>query len=772
MPGSHHPPTVIVFGPFEADLQTHELRKQGVRLRLPGQSFQILKILLERPGELATRDELHKALWPSETFVDSEYGVNAAVHRLREALGDSAEHPQFVETLPRLGYRFIGTITAPTVETVEQVKEALPRDKPHGISWRIVVPVITAVLVLLAAASFIFSHRAPKLTDKDTIVLSDFDNKTGDPVFDDTLKQGLSVQLEQSPFLNLLSADRENAALKLMGRTPGERLTPEVTREVCERTGSKAMLTGTIASLGSQYVIGLKGVNCTTGEVLAEAQEEAARKEGVLKALGGAAVTMRSKLGESLSSLQKYDTPLEEATTPSLEALKAYTSGVKMWLFRGGTVALPFFNRAVELDPKFAASYSAMSAIYSDLDESARAAENAGNAYNLREKVSERERFTIDARYYLFATGELEKAEQTCDLWQQTYPKDYLPYILLGIVGSELGNEEKELAGFREALRLEPNIGINYANLGATYISLNRLDEAEPVYEQAEERKLDSVYLLWNRYTLAFLKGDEARMAQLAAAAIGKQGMEDLMLASEADTEAWHGRLKNARELTRKAMDSAEENDAKETAASYQALAALREVESGDREHSRFDANAALKLAPNRNVLAIAALAVARAGDAGGAERLAAELDKTFPLDTVVQRYWLPTIRASIALDRKDPNRAVELLKVTNTLELGSPTANLVIFICPGYIRGEAHLMQHDGKAAGAEFQKFIDHRGLVMNFPWGALARLGLARAYAMQGETAKAKSAYEDFLTLWKDADPDIPILKQAKAEYAKLQ
>ena len=639
--------------------------------------------------------------------------------------------------------------------------------------WKVLVP---AALILVAAAiggTFYFRSRQSmtRLTDKDTIVLSDFDNKTGDSVFDDTLKQGLSVQLEQSPFLDLLSERKVNEALKLMGRPAGDRLTPEVTHEVCLRTGSKAMLAGSIAGLGSQYVIGLKAVSCNTGDVLAEAQEQAAGKEAVLKALDAAAVSLRGKLGESLSSVQKYATPVEEATTPSLEALKAYSLGVKTEYAKGLTAGLPFYKRAVEIDPNFAMAYSGMSNVYWALNEVGQGAENIRKAYELREKVSERERFAIEADYFVFATGELEKAAQTLELWQQTYPRDYFPYRRLGNISATLGNWEKALEVFREALRLEPNMVANYLNLAQTYVILNRLDEAEAVYKQAEERKLEDELMLQNRYQLAFLKGNAAQMAQLVSAAMGKPGFEDLLLAAQADTEGWYGKLKNAHELTRRAMDSAQHNDAKETAATYQAAAALREVEVGNREQARAEANAALKLAPNRDVRAIAALALARAGDTAEAEKLAAELDKTFPLHTRVQRYWLPTIRAAVALQRKDPNRAIELLKVASTVELSYPT-NLAILLCPAYLRGEAYLMLHDGNAAAAEFQKFIDHRGLVADFPWGALARVGLARAYAMQGDTAKARTAYQDFLTLWKDADPDIPILKEAKAEYAKLK
>jgi tetratricopeptide (TPR) repeat protein/tRNA A-37 threonylcarbamoyl transferase component Bud32 len=639
---------------------------------------------------------------------------------------------------------------------------------------KVLAPVAVVLVIAAIAGAFYLRSRqaAARLTDKDTIVLSDFDNKTGDALFDDTLKQGLSVQLEQSPFLALVSERRVNETLKLMGRPAGERLTENVTHEVCLRTGSKAMVTGSIAGLGSQYVIGLKAVNCNTGDMLAEAQEQASGKESVLKALGNAAISLRGKLGESLSTVEKYATPVEEATTSSLEALKAYSLGLKTWFAKGDTASVPFFKRAVDIDPNFAMAYASMATAYYDVNETGRAAENMRKAYGLREKVSERERFYIESGYYELLTGELEKAAQADELWQQTYPRDDLPYMRLGFDSATRGNWEKALEEWRVAMHLDPDNGILYYVLGLAYMSGNQLDEAEAVYKQAEERKLEGETILQGHYWLAFLKGNAAQMAQLVSAAMGKPGAEDLLLDMQADTEGWYGKLKSAHELTGRAMDSAQHNDAKETAAAYQAEAVLREVEAGNREQARAEANAAVKLAPNRDVRAMAALALARAGDMPGAEKLAAELDKAFPLDTLVQRYWLPTIRAAVALERKDPNRAVELLMAASTIELSSATADLTIFLCPVYIRGEAYLMLHDGNRAAAEFQKFIDHRGVVMNFPWGALARLGLARAYAMQGDTAKAKTAYQDFLTLWKDADPDIPILKEAKAEYAKLQ
>jgi len=773
---------IVRFGAFEVDLRSAELRKHGLKLKIQEQPFQVLAMLLEHPGQIVTREDLHKKLWPADTFVDFEHGLNAAINKLRETLGDSADNPRFVETLHRRGYRFIAPVeavgaqgSAPTVAPVSPPAISIPamspsppmgavREPPLRKRWEVLVP---AVVILVAAAiggTFYFRSRqtTARLTEKDTIVLSDFTNKTGDSVFDDTLKQGLSVQLEQTPFLALLSEDKVNATLKLMGRPAGDRLTPEVTREVCERTDSTAMLTGSIAGLGSQYVIGLKAVNCSTGDVLADVQEQAAAKEAVLKALDTAAISLRSKLGESLSSVQKYATPVEEATTPSLEALKAYSLGVKTAQTKGFKAALPFFQRAVDIDPNFAMAYAWMSVVVGRW-ELERKAEMARKAYNLRDKVSERERFFIEGAYYSMERMEGQKAEQTFELWQQTYPRDHAPYRSLGNGFIFQGNWEKALEEFREELRLEPDNVRNYVDLGNVYRALDRLDEAEAVYKQAEEHKLESEDLLWNRYQLAFLKGNAAQMAQFVSAAMGKPGFEDRLLAAQADTERWYGKLKNAHELTRRAMDSALHNDAKETAAAYQALAAVDEVEAGYREQGRAEAKAALNLASNWRVGTLAALALARAGDTAGAEKLAGEIDKPGTLDTVIQTYWLPSIRAAVALERKDPNGAIEALKGAPTIEVGAR---------PPYLRGEAYLMLHDGNAAAAQFQSFIDHPGVVYNTPWGALSRLGLARAYALQGDKAKARAAYQNFLTLWKDADPDLPILKEAKAEYVKLQ
>ncbi len=772
-----HPGTVYRFGPFEVNAASGELLKNGRPVRLQEQPYRLLLVLLETPGEVVSREELRSHLWPGDTFVDFDGSLRVAVRKLREALDDNAEDPRYIETIPKHGYRFL----VPEVRRLDTAPEVAP---PNGNRARLqtgaspVAPrqsrnplfrygFAAVVLILTAVGVFLWQHRkqAKPLTNKDVLVLADFTNTTGDPVFDGTLRQGLTVQLEQSPFLNLVTEERIRQVLRMMGQPADTRLTPAVALEICERTASAAVLNGSIAPLGSQYVLGLTAVNCRNGRVIDAEQAQATRKEDVLNTLSQIASRFRSRVGESLATIEKYDTPLVDATTPSLEALKAYSLGVKRRATEGDIASRPFFMRAVELDPNFAMAYAYLSTVYGNHREPELASENIRKAYELRAKVSERERFYIESHYYWNGTGELEKTVPVFEQWQQTYPGYYSPYTTLGVIYRNLGNLEKALEEAREAMRLEPNNALSYLNLGIDYVFLNRLEEAEAVFRQAEERKLESDGMPRARYRLAFLKGDTARMARVASAAMGKPGQEEITLAAQADTEAWYGRLKDARELKRRATDSAVHNSGKETGAAFQADGALLEAAAGNLKLARADANAALKLAPNRDVRETAPLAMAQAGDTATAEKLAAGLDKDFPLDTLVQRYWLPAIRAAVALQRKDPGRTLELLQVTNAIELGE---NRLIVV---YLRGEAYLMLHDGSHAAAEFQKFVDHRTLVANAEWGALARLGLARAYAMQGDTAKARKAFQDFFALWKDADQDLPVLIEAKNEYAVL-
>jgi tetratricopeptide (TPR) repeat protein len=638
--------------------------------------------------------------------------------------------------------------------------------------WMILVPGAVVVVAALVAGGLYFRSRpAAPLTEKDTIVLADFDNKTGDPVFDDALKQALAVQLGQSPFLNILSDRKVSGTLRLMGRPANDRITRDVAGELCVRTGSKAILLGSISNLGGQYVVGIDAVGCSSGDTLAKEQEEAVTKQEVLKALSTAAASLRAKLGESLASIQKFDVPVE-ATTTSLEALKAFSMGITTGRTKGDAASIPFMKRALELDPKFAAAYAALGVSYGNLGQASLATENIKKAYALRDRVSEHEKYRIASLYYDYVTGELEQAIQVYELWAKSYPQDLVPPANLGNIYAELGQNEKAVAETQESLRLEPNAVTGYGNLAQSYLALNRLDDAKKAIEQAQQRKLDGDYLHWTIYQIAFLKGDATEMERQVEWAAGKPGSEDLLLSFQSDTEAYYGRLMKARDFSRRAVDSAVRDDSKETGALWQVNAALREAEFGNTAVAKQDVAAALALAPGRDVKLFAALALARIGETAGAKAMAEELEKNFPSNTIMKVYWLPTLKAAIELNGNNSTQAVILLEAAAPYELGEPPQFQMGTMYPVYIRGEAQLVAHSGAAAATEFQKFLDHRGVTLNFPLGALAHLGLARAYALQGDSAKARAAYNDFLTLWKDAGPDIPILKEAKAEYAKLK
>jgi serine/threonine protein kinase/tetratricopeptide (TPR) repeat protein len=638
--------------------------------------------------------------------------------------------------------------------------------------WKILVPTaMVAVAALIGGGLYFRSRPATPLTEKDTVVLADFDNTTGDVVFDGALKQALAVQLGQSPFLNILSERKVGETLRLMGHRTNDRVTLDLAKELCMRTGSKAFLAGSISNLGEQYVIGVDAIGCSSGDTLAKEQEEAATKQDVLKALTKAAASLRGKLGESLASIQKFDVPVE-ATTASLEALKAFSMGITTARTRGDAEAIPFLKRALELDPNFAVAYASLGLALGNLGQASLAAENIRKAYELRDRVSERERYRISALYYQNVTGELERASQVYELWAKSYPQDSVPSTNLGVIYSNLGQNEKGVTQTQEALRLDPNAVTDYGNLAQSYLAVNRPDDAKKAIEQAQERKLDGDFLHWTVYQLAFFKGDVAEMERQVAWAAGKPGSEDMLLSLQSDSEAYYGRLFKARDFSRRAVDAALRNDSKETAALWQVNAALREAEFGNTAAAKQDVAAALAVAPGRDVKLFAALTLSRVSETARAKAIVEELETSYPSDTVLKVYWLPTIKAAIELNTSNSVQALMSLEATAPYELGEPPQLQVGTMYPAYIRGQAQLIAHNGTAAAAEFQKLLDHRGIVLNYPLGALARVQLGRAYAMSGDATKAKSAYQDFLTLWKDADPDIPILKEAKAEYAKLK
>ncbi|HEV2732272.1 MAG TPA: tetratricopeptide repeat protein, partial [Terriglobales bacterium] len=636
---------------------------------------------------------------------------------------------------------------------------------------KVLIPCVTILVAALVAASLYLNRRpATRLTQKDTVVLADFDNKTGDPVFDDALKQALAVELAQSPFLNILSERRVEETLRLMGRSQNEHITRDVAQELCLRTGSKAFLLGSISSLGGQYVIGVDAINCSNGDTLAKQAEDAASKQEVLRAVGRVATDLRNTLGESLASVQKFEVPVE-ATTSSLEALKAFSMGVMTTRTKGDAAAIPFYKRALELDPNFAAAYASLGLSYSNLNQANMAAENLKKAYSLRTKVSEREKYRISSMYYTSVTGEIEEATQVYELWSKSYPNDSVPVANLGDLASKLGQYDAAIARTQDAMRIDPNVVVAYANLAADCLALNRPDEAKKVLLQAQERRLDGDYLHQELYYEAFLGADTAEMQKQVSWASGRPGAEDLLLAFQSDTEAYYGRLKSSRIFSRRAIGSAVRADSKETAAMWQADAALREAEFGNAADARQDVGEALSLSAGRDVKLFAALVYARIGDSARAKPMIAELEKNYPSDTLMKVYWLPTLKGALELSANNPAQALVYLEAALPYELGQPPQLQVGTMYPVYLRSLAQLASHNGAAAAIEFQKFLDHRGVVLNFPLASLARLGLARAYAMQA-SPKSRSAYQDFLSLWKDADPDIPVLTEAKAEYAKLQ
>jgi serine/threonine protein kinase/Tfp pilus assembly protein PilF len=697
---------------------------------------------------------------------ESRHGVSASSGTV-VAVQEAGLPPVAATPSPSLG-------SAPAVSASPSSAAAKVVEVPEAALrklGRVVAPaVVVMVVALIAGSLYLRSRPAPPLTERDTIVLADFANSTGDPVFDNALKQALAVDIGQSPFINVLSDRRLGETLRLMGRAPGERVTRDVAQEICLRTGSKALLLGSISSLGSQFLVGLEAVNCGNGDTLAKEEATASSKEDVVKALGAVTLTLRTKLGESLASVQKFDVPIE-ATTPSLEALKTFSMGVTTQAQRGDAEAIPFFKRAIEIDPSFAMSYARLGISYANLGQPSLALENLEKAYALRDRVSVREKLHITADY-AYATGELEKEAQTYVLWIQSYPRDAIPHINLGANAAALGQYEKCLAEDQEGIRLEPNNVAGVGNLTQTYIALNRLADAKATWEQARARGLDGGGLRLWVYVLAFLQGDSAQMEQQVAWSAGKPGAEDPTLSAQSDTEAYYGRLAKARDFSRRAVDAALRADSKETAALWQVNAALREAEFGNLAQAKRDVTSALALSRGRDVKVLAVLTLALSGDQAGAKAMVQELEKSNPANTVIKVYWAPTLRAAIELEEGNPSQTLVFLEAAAPYELGEPPPISPGTLYPAYLRGQAQLMAHNGAAAAAEFQKLLDHRDIVANFVTGALAHLQLGRAYAMAGDTAKAKSAYQDFLNQWKDADPDIPILKEAKAEYAKLQ
>lgn len=638
-----------------------------------------------------------------------------------------------------------------------------------GTFWKVGLALVVAALLTSAIVLLRF-HRTQILSETDSIVLADFENKTGDSAFNEPMKEALAAVLQQSPFLNIVSDQRTREMLRTMGRSAGDRVNEEVGRDLCQRVGAKAIIVGSITSLGTEYFVSLNAANCVTGDSIAREQVEAGRKEDVLRALNRAATRIRQKLGESLASIERFDTPVEQATTSSLEALQSFSQGTRARWQSSDTEAIPFFKHAIELDPKFAMAYLYLAISYHNLGEPDASVPYAEKAYALRDRVSEREQCSISGLYYEIVTGELDKEIEAWQVCERAYPRYFAPHLDLALAFGHLGQFEKAIAETREAMTLEPTNGNCYAVLMYHLTALNRLAEAKEVYKQAVERKVDNRVVHLDRYSIAFLEEDSAEMQRQVAWAAGRMGVEPLFLWNQSDSVAFVGRISEANELTRRSLDLAKRAGQNEFAAEVQLDAGLRDAEIGDRARARQHTTSALALASTRNVQTLAALALAREGEIAEAQKIADRLAAKYPSRTLLNSYWLPTIRAAIELSRRNPARAIELLRTATPYEIALfPPLDGNLY--SAYLRGQAFLLLGKGKEAAAEFQKFKDHPGIAGNYFWAALARVGLARAHILDGDKAGARTAYQEFFRLWKDPDSDLPVLKQTKAEYVKI-
>jgi DNA-binding winged helix-turn-helix (wHTH) protein/tetratricopeptide (TPR) repeat protein len=756
--------------------------------------FRVLLILLRSPNKLITKEELLNSVWGKTAVTENSLARNIAL--LRRLLRDDPREPRFIETVSGIGYRFICPVevteepagTLPANRSAEATHDngsespslvaALPEVlRTDAVSFRsssrTTWAAAAAIICVGLAIGLYVSRPTRPLTDEDSIVLADFTNSTGDAVFDGTLRQGLATQLEQSPFLKLVPDQQIQHTLSLMGRPKEGRLTSSAARELCQRIAAAAVVEGSIANLGKEYVISLRAMSCATGKVLGEQQIQAGRKEDVLKALSRASAQLRGKLGESLSTVEKFDTPLDEATTSSLDALLAYTTGRRKLLNHADcAAAIPLFQRAIDLDPNFAMAHLSLGLCQINTGQPGVAEESIRRAFALRQHLTEWEKLAIESRYELAVIGDLPKARQIYRLWAQIYPREPIPLSVLGeCLDPVLGRYDDALADAREALVRAPQNAQYYEYLVSAYLYLHQLGNARATADEAARKGLESSDIPPRLYQLGFLTNDSRLMAQQVARAEGKPGVEDLLLSYEAATAAFAGQIEKARELSKRAIASALQADKAEAAAGYQSQWAMREALFGNLAEARHQAEAAVALSNTRDVKARSAFALALAR--GPAERLVEDLAHRFPEDTTVQFIFLPVIRAQLALNRRDPAGALKELDAAAPFDLAnaSPEQLFPFALYPCYLRGQAFLASDKAEQATVEFQRILDHPGIVINEPIGALAYKNLAHAYAALGQREKAEATYRTLMSLWRQADAINPVVRETSLEFRQF-
>jgi eukaryotic-like serine/threonine-protein kinase len=772
------------FGPFRVDAERCVLLREDEPVPLTPKVFETLLVLIQNREQTVSKDLLLKTVWP-DTFVE-EANLTQHISMLRKALGETPQDRRYIVTVPGRGYRFVahvqevtngnGNEDAIVVESHTRSHIVVEEERPDRtagqfavllslVRGRTGVAVAISVLVAIGIGLWLARRSSRHLTEKDSVLLADFDNSTGESVFDGALKQAMAVGLGQSPFLDVVADDQVREALRFMGRSSEERVTPRLAREVCERLQSKALISGSIVRLGTKYVLGVQTQACADATVLAREQTSVDNKEQVLPAIGGMVSKLRQELGESLSSIQHFDVPIEQATTPSLEALRAYSLAIQQRAQGTERQAIPVFEHAIELDPGFAMAYAQLGGTYSNLGETERGASYLKTAFAMRSKLSEREKFYLTTRYHTLVTGDIDKATSTYEMWTHLYPRDWMPLNGLSARYQVIGEYDKAAEAATRSLQIHPNHYVAYANLAMSDLALGRFEEARRVCEQAAAHRRDSLYTHRVLFELAFLKQDRAAMQQEIDWAHGTEREND-MLTNQALAEIASGRLRSARQLFERSWGSSKSAGLQDNAAFSMGGEALAEADFGNYTEAETIASSAVQLGRGIDGRETATEALALSNKVDRARALANELHERFPQHTVLNAVSLPTIFATIELQRGNPAKAVQILQAAVPYDLCEFSSLAAI-----YIRGQAYLKMRSGKEAAAEFRKILDHPGVAATSQRHPLAYLGLARALAMDGNFSDSRKAYERFFSLWSNADTDVPVLNAAKLEYKRL-